>query len=100
MNKNIKNQKEDNMLESEQKKKRFESHDVSEGRTVFIKNVPFSVTNDDLKECVKQFGPVFYALICVDRVTEHSRGTAFVKFKVSHRYIYIAFSKKYVNEMF
>lgn len=79
----IKNDKKRKLdVEPEQvKKPRFESHDVSEGRTVFIKNVPFSVTNEELRECVKQFGPIFYALVCVDPVTEHSRGTAFVKFK-------------------
>ena len=66
----------------EQKKVRTKSDDVSEGKTVFLKNVPFSVNNDQLKECLEQFGPVFYALVCIDPLTEHSRGTAFVKFKV------------------
>ncbi|XP_066591352.1 RNA-binding protein 28 [Prorops nasuta] len=55
--------------------------DVNEGRTVFLKNVPFSVKNDELKEYVEKFGPVFYALVCMDPLTEHSRGTAFVKFR-------------------
>lgn len=68
----------------ETEKKAFESHDVNEGKTVFIKNVPFHATNEDLKQCMLQFGPVYYALICVDRLTEHSKGTAFVKFVVSH----------------
>lgn len=58
------------------------SNDVTEERTVFIKNVPFDATNEDLKQCMKQFGPVFYALVCVDKYTEHSKGTAFVKFVV------------------
>ncbi|XP_014208656.1 RNA-binding protein 28 [Copidosoma floridanum] len=56
------------------------SNDVSEGKTIFIKNVPFSATNEDLKQCMLQFGPVYYALVCMDRLTEHSKGTAFVKF--------------------
>jgi len=64
-------------------KKRFKSHDVKEGLTVFFKNVSFSVTNDELKRFVKQFGPIYYALVCVDRLTEHSKGTAFVKFRVN-----------------
>lgn len=63
------------------------SNDVSEGRTVFIKNVPFSASNDDLKTCMEQFGPVIYALICIDPVTEHSKGTAFVKFQVCQNFI-------------
>lgn len=58
------------------------SNDVSEGKTVFIKNVPFTAKNEDLKQCMEQFGPVYYALICMDRLTEHSKGTAFVKFTV------------------
>lgn len=59
------------------------SHDVSEGKTIFIKNVPFEATNNDLKSCMSQFGRTYYALICVDKLTEHSKGTAFVKFVVS-----------------
>ncbi|XP_075222942.1 RNA-binding protein 28 [Lycorma delicatula] len=83
VNKNEKKRKLDELSEpvDDKKKPRYESHDVSEGRTVFIKNVPFTATNEDLKECVKQFGPLFYALICIDPITEHSRGTAFVKFQ-------------------
>lgn len=57
------------------------SNDISEGRTVFIKNVPFAVTNEDLRTCMEQFGQVIYALVCVDPDTEHSKGTAFVKFQ-------------------
>lgn len=63
------------------KKPKVISNDVSEGRTVFVKNVPFSASNDDLKTCMELFGPVIYALICIDPVTEHSKGTAFVKFQ-------------------
>lgn len=66
----------------EMKYPRFESHDVSEGKTVFLKNVPFSVKNHELKKYMEQFGPVYYALVCIDSLTEYSRGTAFVKFKV------------------
>ncbi|XP_044255776.1 RNA-binding protein 28 [Tribolium madens] len=63
------------------KKPKFESNDVIEGKTIFIKNVPFTATNDDLKQCMSQFGPLYYALICIDKYTEHSKGTAFVKFR-------------------
>lgn len=73
--------------EPEEKRPRIISNDVNEGKTVFIKNVPFAATNEDLKECMSQFGSIYYALICVDPVTEHSKGTAFVKFRVSYCYI-------------
>ncbi|XP_044739104.1 RNA-binding protein 28 [Chrysoperla carnea] len=56
------------------------SNDVTEGKTVFVKNLPFSATNEDLKQCMLQFGRVYYALICKDKFTEHSKGTGFVKF--------------------
>ncbi|XP_025406417.1 RNA-binding protein 28 [Sipha flava] len=63
-------------------KKRFKSHDVKEGLTIFFKNVSFSTTNKELQCFMKErFGPIYYALICVDRLTEHSKGTAFVKFR-------------------
>ncbi|XP_018299989.1 RNA-binding protein 28 isoform X2 [Mycetomoellerius zeteki] len=56
-------------------------NDISEGKTIFLKNIPFSVKNDELKKCMEQFGPVYYALVCMDPLTEYSRGTAFVKFR-------------------
>jgi len=69
---------------STENKKRFKSHDVKEGLTVFLRNVSFSVTNDELKRFMKErFGPIYYALVCMDRLTEHSKGTAFVKFRDS-----------------
>ena len=59
------------------------SHDINEGKTVFLKNVPFDVTNDELRAFISEkIGPVYFAVVCIDQLTEHSRGTAFVKFKV------------------
>jgi len=69
------------------------SNDVSEGKTVFLKNVPFSVKNEELKKCMEQFGPVYYALVCIDPLTEYSRGTAFVKFRVRVNLSLDAYSK-------
>ncbi|XP_066999250.2 RNA-binding protein 28 [Anabrus simplex] len=70
----------DEKPEFERAGSRVVSNDVSEGRTVFVKNIPFSATNEDLKACMEKFGPIFYALICMDPLTEHSKGTGFVKF--------------------
>lgn len=66
----------------EQRKPLRESHDISEGCTVFVKNIPFSVENLEFKKCMQKFGGVYYALICMDPLTEHSKGTGFVKFRV------------------
>ncbi len=73
-------QADDEELSKKPIKKR--SNDVSEGCTVFIKNVPFEATNDDLMQCCKRFGPIWYGLITKDPVSGHSKGTGFVKFKV------------------
>lgn len=58
------------------------SNDVAEGCTVFIKNLPFDSTKDDLYKVCRQFGPLYYAVITVDKVSGHSKGNGFVKFKV------------------
>lgn len=55
--------------------------DVKEGCTIFLKNVPFDATNDDIKELCQKYGPIVYALINIDPISGHSKGTAFVKFK-------------------
>lgn len=56
--------------------------DVDEGKTVFIRNLDFSSSQESLKTCVAAFGDVHYALLCMDKVMERPKGTAFVKFKV------------------
>lgn len=91
INDSIKEEKENDeeRCYTDSKRPRRISDDVNEGRTVFLKNVPFSVKNDELKGYMEQFGPVYYALICIDRLTEHSKGTAFVKFKARSLLIYL-----------
>ncbi|XP_045520454.1 RNA-binding protein 28 [Pieris brassicae] len=61
-------------------RQRIKLNDAEDGCTVFITNVPFSVDNDQLQQFVEQTGPVKYALVCVDKLSEHSKGSAFVKF--------------------
>lgn len=60
-------------------------NDAEDGCTVFVTNIPFNVDNDQLREFAERGcgGSVKYALVCVDRLTEHSRGTGFIKFTVS-----------------
>lgn len=60
--------------------KRTKLNDAEDGCTVFITNIPFSIDNDLLKDFAEKTGPVKYALICMDKMTEHSKGTGFVKF--------------------
>lgn len=74
------------------------SNDVNEGKTVFLKNVPFSVKNDELKKYMEQFGPVYYALVCIDPLTEYSKGTAFVKFRV--RFLIFCIISNFISQYY
>ncbi|KAK3696107.1 hypothetical protein RRG08_061882 [Elysia crispata] len=54
--------------------------DVGEGRTIFIRNLPFSTDEEEIEECFGQFGEVKYARIVKDRNSGMSKGSAFVQF--------------------
>lgn len=60
------------------------SNDVEEGKTLFLRNLDFGVTEDDLKSFFEAYGQLHYSLLCKDHLTEHPKGTGFVKFKVSN----------------
>jgi len=55
--------------------------DASEEKTIFVRNLSFGSTAESLNELMSQFGETVYCKICIDESTEHSKGTAFVKFK-------------------
>ncbi|XP_065085928.1 RNA-binding protein 28 [Ochlerotatus camptorhynchus] len=55
--------------------------EIEEGRTIFVKNVPYDADESDLKDVMDQFGIVEKVLINKERISGHSRGTAFVIFK-------------------
>ncbi|XP_055627857.1 RNA-binding protein 28 [Toxorhynchites rutilus septentrionalis] len=57
--------------------------EIDEGRTVFLKNVPYDATDSDLKDIMSQFGIVEKVHINKERISGHSKGTAFVIFKLS-----------------
>ncbi|KAJ9626544.1 RNA recognition motif-containing protein [Taxawa tesnikishii (nom. ined.)] len=48
--------------------------------TLFVRNLPFSCTDEDLEDHFTQFGSVRYARIVIDHATERPRGTGFVCF--------------------
>lgn len=73
----------DEDVKDEKKPIHQKSNDVAEGCTVFIKNIPFDSTKDDLYKVCRQFGPLYYAVITVDKISGHSKGNGFVKFKVN-----------------
>ncbi|KAJ7184156.1 hypothetical protein C8R46DRAFT_451512 [Mycena filopes] len=51
-----------------------------EGTTLFVRNVPFSATEDELRTLFRAFGPLRYARITMDPSTGRSRGTGFACF--------------------
>jgi nucleolar protein 4 len=48
--------------------------------TVFVRNLPFTVNDESLKEHFEQFGGVRFARVVLDRDTERPKGTGFVSF--------------------
>lgn len=62
--------------EEEQKPKRTTDNST----TIFIRNLPFTATDESLKEHFTQFGPLRYARVVKDRVTDKPAGTGFVCF--------------------
>lgn len=53
---------------------------TSNSSTCFIRNLPFSATDQILREHFISFGPIRYARVVVDFATSRSRGTGFVCF--------------------
>lgn len=49
-------------------------------RTLFIQNIPFTVTDEMLMEHFQPFGSLHYARIVLDAATQRSRGVGFVYF--------------------
>lgn len=53
---------------------------ASSGTILFIRNVPFEASTDELRELFQSFGPLRYVRITLDKTTGHSKGTGFVCF--------------------
>jgi len=58
------------------------SRDVREHRTLFIRNIPFDVTEDDLSNILSSNGKrrILSCRLVVDPISKHPRGSAFVQF--------------------
>lgn len=48
-------------------------------RTIYVGNLPWAATEEDLTAAFSQFGPVQSARVVVDRETGRSRGFGFVE---------------------
>lgn len=47
--------------------------------TIFISNLPYTLTQDQIRECFAQFGEVQAVRLARERETQQSRGFAFVE---------------------
>lgn len=65
-------------VEEDEEPKQHRSEDKS--ATLFIRNLPFNCTDEDLEDHFTQFGSVRYARVVMDHATGRSRGTGFVCF--------------------
>ncbi|KAG9489778.1 hypothetical protein GDO78_005623 [Eleutherodactylus coqui] len=79
------NESEDSDSEGEKKvktkaKKKQLPSDVSEGKTLFIRNLSFNSEEEDLEELLEKYGNIKYVRIVLHPDTEHSKGCAFVQF--------------------
>ncbi|CAL8128843.1 unnamed protein product [Orchesella dallaii] len=72
---------EDEEKYSSKKRPKQISNDVEEGKTLFLRNLSFDTSEDNLKQFFEKYGQLHYALLCKDKLTEHPKGTGFVKFK-------------------
>ncbi len=55
------------------------------GRKVFVGNLSYSTTEDDLRQAFGQVGLITYAKVVVDRETGRSRGFGFVEFETGQQ---------------
>ncbi|XP_052029295.1 RNA-binding protein 28 [Apodemus sylvaticus] len=73
-------EQEDEDVPVSKKKKRKLPSDVTEGKTVFIRNLSFDSEEEPLGEVLQQFGDLKYVRIVLHPDTEHSKGCAFAQF--------------------
>ncbi|BFZ09199.1 hypothetical protein BsWGS_12238 [Bradybaena similaris] len=75
----------DDDVENKMSRKGHQQHreresDVNEGRTVFVRNLPYTIENEELEEFFSQYGAVKYARAVVDKISGMPKGSAFVQF--------------------
>lgn len=72
---------ESSSVKADESVKRYKPDDASEGRTVFVRGLPFVVDQSTVIDFFSQFGGVRYCRMMKDRDSGLPKGTAFVQFK-------------------
>lgn len=66
--------------EKEEEKEKPSLPKPEEGTTLFIRNIPYQATEEELRNLFRGFGPLRYAKLTMDNATKRPKGTAFVCF--------------------
>lgn len=81
------NEESDEAGDSEERNDGLSDEEVEDERpppdyssTIFVRNLPYTSTDETLRTHFSHFGPIRYARVVVDSMTERPRGTAFVCF--------------------
>ena len=86
----LESQKDEEKSEEEEEKeagpppKRFDRDDASQGRTVFIRGLPYNSTYDSVREVFSKYGDVRYCRLMMGLDTERCIGTGFVQFRTEN----------------
>eukprot|EP01080_Neovahlkampfia_damariscottae_P007905 gene7905-12373_t len=70
--------------EKEEKKNPQERKKEDLSKTIFIKNLPFDATTDQISKLFSKFGAVQYVAIVKNKQTKQPSGTAFLKYQFKH----------------
>jgi len=55
--------------------------DVDDGKTIFVRNVPFDASNEDVRQVFQKFGKVYSVKLVADRTGANAhRGSGFIRF--------------------
>ncbi|GMK57198.1 hypothetical protein CspeluHIS016_0400320 [Cutaneotrichosporon spelunceum] len=71
---------EDDEMEDDEQEEAPKLPDTDVGATVFLRNVPYEATQQEVGTLFRSFGPIRYAKVTLDPATGRTRGTAFVCF--------------------
>ncbi|TWU73300.1 RNA recognition motif-containing protein [Metarhizium rileyi] len=80
MKNHMQNMEDENKDEDDNGKSIVEAKSTDNSTTIFIRNLPFTTTDEQLKGFFSHFGAVRYARVVIDKVTEKPAGTGFVCF--------------------
>ena len=70
----------DEEMDEEEQEQQKMHREEDKSATLFVRNLPFNCTDEDLEDHFSQFGSTRYARVVMDHATGRSRGTGFVCF--------------------